>query len=105
MLFQIGVFILDYVFLQDELDALEGVKCRVPFQYAWGGLGFHDAIILGSESADDDSVVVKVVFMHPINKKMQPCPYFLKGDCKYEDVKCHYSHGYSVKLEEVQDFK
>lgn len=43
--------------------------------------------------------------MHPTNKKMQPCPYYLEGNCKYSDDKCHYSHGYAVRLDEVQDLR
>ncbi|XP_045024732.1 zinc finger CCCH-type with G patch domain-containing protein isoform X3 [Daphnia magna] len=89
--------------LEEELTALEGVKCKVPFKYEWGGIGYHNAIILGSELNEDGLVYVKAVFMHPTNKKMQPCPYYLEGNCKYSDDKCHYSHGYAVRLDEVQD--
>lgn len=89
--------------LEEELSALEGVKCKVPFKYEWGGIGYHNAIILGSELNEDGLVYVKAVFMHPTNKKMQPCPYYLEGNCKYSDDKCHYSHGYAVRLDEVQD--
>ncbi|EFX62843.1 hypothetical protein DAPPUDRAFT_336348, partial [Daphnia pulex] len=90
--------------LDEELSALEGMKCKAPFKYEWGGVGYHSAIILGSELGEDDLVYVKAVFMHPTTKKMQPCPYFLEGNCKYPDEKCHYSHGYTVRLDEVQDF-
>lgn len=81
------------------------MKCKVPFKYEWGGLGYHNAIILGSELGDEDLVYVKTVFMHPTAKKMQPCPFFLEGNCKYSDEKCHFSHGHIVRLDEVQDFK
>lgn len=81
------------------------MKCKAPFKYEWGGVGYHSAIILGSELGEDDLVYVKAVFMHPTTKKMQPCPYFLEGNCKYSDEKCHYSHGYTVRLDEVQDFR
>lgn len=90
---------------QNELDALEGVKCKVPFQYKWGGVGYHDAIVLSSELADDGTVLVRTVFMHPIMKKMKPCPYFLEGTCKYSDEKCHFSHGHQVRLEELRDYR
>ena len=89
---------------QAELSALEGMKCKAPFKYEWGGVGYHNAIILGSELSEDDLIFVKAVFIHPTTKKMQPCPYFLEGNCKYPDEKCHYSHGYTVRLDEVQDF-
>ena len=90
---------------QDELQSLEGVKCKVLFRYEWGGFGYHNAIILGSELSEDSSICVNVVFMHPTSKQMQPCPYYLDGTCKYSDDRCHYSHGYSVKLDEIQDYK
>ena len=91
--------------MQNEVKALEGVKCKSPFQYEWGGFGFHNAIILGTEVFEDETVYVKVVFMHPTSKQMQPCPYFLEGKCKYSDEKCHFSHGYTVKLNEIQDYR
>lgn len=85
------------------MAALEGMKCQVPFQYEWGGLGYHNAIILSAE-AEAGSVSVQVVFMHPTSKRMQPCPYFLEGECKYPDDKCHYSHGYLAKLDTIKDY-
>lgn len=91
--------------LQNELQKLEGQKCQVPFKYAWGGLGYHNAIILDTHFDDEGDVSVEVVFMHPTMKKMQPCPYFLEGSCKYATDKCHYSHGYIVKLDAVRDYK
>lgn len=94
-----------FFYFKEELSALEGLKCKVPFKYEWGGLGYHNAIVIGSELGEEDLVYVKTVFMHPTTKKMQPCPYFLEGNCKYSDEKCHYSHGHIVRLDEVQDFK
>lgn len=97
---------LFHLLYQNELGALEGVKCKVPFQYEWGGLGFHNAIILGTEIDEDDGTVhINVVFMHPTSKKMKPCPFYLEGHCKYSDGTCHYSHGYSVQLDQVQNYK
>jgi len=90
--------------IEDDLKVLEGVKCKVPFRYEWGGLGYHNAIILGTEVLEDATVGVNVVFMHPTDKQMQPCPYYLEGKCKYSDEKCHFSHGYSVKLNEIRDY-
>ena len=78
---------------------------KIPFRYEWGGLGYHNAIIMSSELDEDDVIHVSAVFMHPTTKKMQPCPYYLEGTCKYSDEKCHYSHGYNVRLDEVQDLK
>ena len=60
---------------------------------------------MSSELDEDDVIHVSAVFMHPTTKKMQPCPYYLEGTCKYSDEKCHYSHGYNVRLDEVQDLK
>lgn len=96
---------LIYLLFQRELEALEGVKCKVPFHHEWSGLSYHNAIVIGSEIAEDDSVNVQVVFMHPTSKKMKPCPYYLEGTCKYADEKCHYSHGFSVPLTSIQDYR
>lgn len=80
------------------------MKCKVPFKYEWGGIGYHNAVVLDSE-VQENVVFIKAVFMHPTMKKMQPCPYYLEGNCKYSEEKCHYSHGYVVRLDELQDFE
>ena len=90
---------------QDQLQKLEGLKCQVPFNYAWGGVGYHNAIILAADVTDEGKIAAEVVFMHPTSKEMQPCPYFLESKCKYSEEKCHYSHGYSVTLDSIRDYE
>ncbi|KAG8200388.1 hypothetical protein JTE90_028566 [Oedothorax gibbosus] len=91
------------------LDSMEGNKCRAPFMREWGEKGFHNALIFstdleGQDIQDPQEVKVKVMFCNPTCDQMRPCPFFLDGHCKFSDDKCRFSHGYSVKFSELEEY-
>lgn len=45
------------------------------------------------------------MFVNPIHKKMVPCPYYLEGECKFPDDKCHYSHGELIPFADLKEYK
>ncbi|XP_043275966.1 zinc finger CCCH-type with G patch domain-containing protein [Venturia canescens] len=97
--------------IEDELKALEGMKCRAPHGSSWGGTGYHNAMV-SSIHRDENEIItsindikVRVLFVNPTHKEMLPCPYFLDGACKFSDEQCHYSHGEVVPLSNLQEYK
>ena len=92
--------------LKDELQSLIGTKCQAPHIHLWGSKAYHNAFVCGLDESQDDisKIMVKVLFTNPTHQEMIPCPYYLDGDCKFDDEKCRYSHGESVHLDELKDF-
>nr|XP_015909893.1 zinc finger CCCH-type with G patch domain-containing protein isoform X2 [Parasteatoda tepidariorum] len=90
------------------LSSMEGNKCRAPFRSQRGEIGYHNAIIFSTDLEDDiddiQDVMVKVMFCNPVCEEMRPCPYFLDGHCKFHDNRCRYSHGYSIKYSDLEEY-
>lgn len=95
--------------LYKVLSSMEGKKCRAPFVRQWGERGYHNALIFSTDLEEQDiedlnNVQVKVMFCNPICDEMKPCPFFLDGHCKFDAEKCRFSHGYSVKYTDLEDY-
>lgn len=97
--------------IEEELEALEGMKCRAPYGSSWGGIGYHNAMVWSVHREENESITslndikVRVVFMNPTHKEMLPCPYFLEGDCKFSEEQCHFSHGEIIPLSSLQEYR
>nr|XP_039262498.1 zinc finger CCCH-type with G patch domain-containing protein-like [Styela clava] len=95
----------------EYVDDISGVKCQAPFSTEWSGTQYHNAMIQVAVENDesicdkaDNEMNVKVLFLNPIMKEMQPCPYYLEGNCKFDEAGCRYSHGYIVNIFELRPF-
>lgn len=96
--------------IEEELKALEGMKCRAPHGSGWGGISHHNAMVCSIHAENDvvvtsmNDIKVRVMFTNPTHKEMLPCPYFLDGECRFSDDQCHYSHGEIVPLSSLQEY-
>ncbi|CAG0883198.1 unnamed protein product [Darwinula stevensoni] len=92
----------------DSMDSLVGLKCRAPFKSPWGSSRYHNAVIFHVEPSELQKnmadIEVKVLFLQPTELKMLPCPYYMDGNCRFEDAKCKFSHGHIVKLHDLMDY-
>ncbi|CAK1548286.1 unnamed protein product [Leptosia nina] len=93
--------------IEDELSSLLGMKCAVYHTHSWGGKSLHNAMVSSvmprQEEDQFGDLQVRVLFTHPTHTEMLPCPYFLNGDCKFEDEQCRYSHGAIVHLSSLKE--
>nr|KAF6272997.1 zinc finger CCCH-type and G-patch domain containing [Pipistrellus kuhlii] len=89
--------------LEDEGE-LSGTKVNAPYYSSWGTLEYHNAMIVGTEEADDGSAVVRVLYLYPTHKSLKPCPFFLEGKCRFLD-NCRFSHGQVVSVDELRPFQ
>ncbi|XP_010874080.2 zinc finger CCCH-type with G patch domain-containing protein [Esox lucius] len=88
---------------EGEVETLSGTKVRAPYRTSWGRLEYHNAMIVGTERCDTDEPQVRVLYVHPTQKSMKPCPFFLEDKCRFED-NCRFSHGEVVYVSELRDF-
>ncbi|XP_028849913.1 zinc finger CCCH-type with G patch domain-containing protein-like [Denticeps clupeoides] len=90
---------------EEEEDALSGTRVRAPYRTSWGTLEYHNAMVVGTEPPDGDSVEaqVRVLYIHPTHRSMKPCPFFLEDKCRFMD-NCRFSHGEVVCASELRDF-
>ncbi|XP_045512852.1 zinc finger CCCH-type with G patch domain-containing protein isoform X3 [Pieris brassicae] len=93
--------------IEDELSTLLGMKCAVYHTHSWGGHSLNNAMVSSVVPRQDDDqfgdLQVRVLFTHPTHTEMLPCPYFLNGECKFDDEKCRYSHGAVVQLSSLKE--
>ncbi|XP_035894645.1 zinc finger CCCH-type with G patch domain-containing protein [Anopheles stephensi] len=91
----------------DELDfdGLIGSKCSAPHLHSWGSTAYHNAMVCSLDTSDLADATAKVLFTNPTHREMIPCAYFLEGECRFADDKCHYSHGEVVRLDELRDYR
>ncbi|XP_049278324.1 zinc finger CCCH-type with G patch domain-containing protein [Anopheles funestus] len=92
---------------QEELDfdGLVGSKCSAPHLHTWGSTAYHNAMVCSLDTSDLAEATAKVLFTNPTHREMIPCTYFLEGDCRFADDKCHYSHGEVVRLDQLRDYR
>ncbi|XP_016057684.1 PREDICTED: zinc finger CCCH-type with G patch domain-containing protein [Miniopterus natalensis] len=88
---------------EDERE-LSGRKVNAPYYSSWGTLEYHNAMIVGTEEADDGSAGVRVLYLYPTHKSLKPCPFFLEGKCRFQD-NCRFSHGQVVSVDELRPFQ
>ncbi|XP_050069541.1 zinc finger CCCH-type with G patch domain-containing protein [Anopheles maculipalpis] len=91
----------------DELDleGLVGSKCSAPHLHTWGSTTYHNAMVCSVDASNLAEATAKVLFTNPTHREMIPCSYFLEGECRFADDKCHYSHGEVVRLDELHDYR
>ncbi|XP_049724802.1 zinc finger CCCH-type with G patch domain-containing protein isoform X2 [Loxodonta africana] len=88
----------------DEEEELSGTKVNAPYYSPWGTLEYHNAMIVGTEQAEDGSAAVRVLYLYPTHKSLKPCPFFLEGKCRFKE-NCRFSHGQVVPVDELRPFQ
>ncbi|KAJ9587031.1 hypothetical protein L9F63_019373 [Diploptera punctata] len=95
--------------IEEELSALQGMKCQAPHKHGWGEVSYHNALVCGAQVCDGgstmDDIQVRIMFTNPTHRDMLPCPYYLEGECRFSDEQCHFSHGESVRLSDLKEYK
>ncbi|KAM3966472.1 zinc finger CCCH-type with G patch domain-containing protein-like [Aphomia sociella] len=94
--------------IEDELATLLGMKCAVYHTHKWGGQpSLHNAMVSAVVPRQDDDqfkdLQVRVLFTHPTHAEMLPCPFYLEGECRFDDEQCRYSHGNIVPLSNLKE--
>ncbi|XP_051532197.1 zinc finger CCCH-type with G patch domain-containing protein-like [Myxocyprinus asiaticus] len=87
----------------DEEEDISGTKVCAPYRTSWGTLEYHNALVVCSEEPEGEDARVRVLYLHPTNKSMKPCGFFLEGKCRFMD-NCRYSHGMVVCVSELRNF-
>ncbi|XP_061486926.1 zinc finger CCCH-type with G patch domain-containing protein [Rhineura floridana] len=85
-------------------EEASGMKVKAPYYSSWGTLEYHNAMIVGSESLEDGSPGVRVLYLYPTHKSLKPCPFFLDDKCRFKE-NCRFSHGQVVSVEELRPFE
>ncbi|XP_021950508.1 zinc finger CCCH-type with G patch domain-containing protein [Folsomia candida] len=103
--------------IQEELSALEGMRCIAPHEEQWGQIGYYPAMIsevINCDKSDLDGstdefncvseIKVRVIFLHPVVKSQLMCPYLKDNCCKFSEFECRYSHGEIVQFSKLRDY-
>uniref|UniRef100_A0A182SA81 Zinc finger CCCH-type with G patch domain-containing protein n=1 Tax=Anopheles maculatus TaxID=74869 RepID=A0A182SA81_9DIPT len=88
-----------------DFEGLLGSKCSAPHLHSWGSTAYHNAMVCSLDTSSLADATAKVLFTNPTHREMIPCTYFLEGECRFPDNKCHYSHGEVVRLDELRDYR
>ncbi|XP_034552570.1 zinc finger CCCH-type with G patch domain-containing protein [Notolabrus celidotus] len=88
---------------EEEEDELSGTKVRAPYRTKWGTLEYHNAMVVGAEPTDGGEAQVRVLYLHPTQRSMKPCPFYLEDRCRFMED-CRFSHGEVVFVSELRDF-
>lgn len=88
----------------EDDGGLSGRKVNAPYYSSWGTLEYHNAMVVGTEEAEDGSACVRVLYLYPTHKSLKPCPFFLEGKCRFQD-NCRFSHGQVVSVDELRPFQ
>ncbi|XP_015267711.1 PREDICTED: zinc finger CCCH-type with G patch domain-containing protein [Gekko japonicus] len=89
---------------EEEEEVASGMKVKAPYYSSWGTLEYHNAMIVGSESMEDGTAGVRVLYLYPTHKSLKPCPFFLEERCRFKE-NCRFSHGQVVPVEELRPFE
>ncbi|XP_069898416.1 zinc finger CCCH-type with G patch domain-containing protein-like [Dipodomys merriami] len=89
---------------RDPEEELSGAKVNAPYYSAWGTLEYHNAMVVGTEEAEDGTACVRVLYLYPTHKSLKPCPFFLEGKCRFKE-NCRFSHGQVVSVDELRPFQ
>lgn len=78
---------------KEELKNAIGQKCSAPYTFAWGAKEYHNAIICSLVTDLDkvgslDDIKVTVLYTNPVHRNMVPCPFYLEGECRFDNDKC-----------------
>ncbi len=69
---------------EEEVD-LSGTKVRAPYRTPWGTLEYHNAMVVCPEEPEGEEARVQVLYLHPTNKCMKPCGFYLEDKCRFMD--------------------
>ncbi|XP_022222615.2 zinc finger CCCH-type with G patch domain-containing protein [Drosophila obscura] len=96
--------------LRAKYNALIGEKCSAPHEHSWGALSYHNALICG---VDDEVIInsnsvldvrLRVLYINPTHCEMLPCAYYLEGECRFDEIRCRYSHGALVPGASIKSY-
>ncbi|XP_061195574.1 zinc finger CCCH-type with G patch domain-containing protein-like [Saccostrea echinata] len=90
--------------ITEELAEIVGTLCRAPYMHDWGSSSYHNAMVTDIKTSDDNEIIASVLFCNPTHEGMLPCEYHIEGKCKFTPDQCRYSHGHSVKLEDLREY-
>ncbi|XP_034474759.1 zinc finger CCCH-type with G patch domain-containing protein [Drosophila innubila] len=96
--------------LRAKYNAMLGEKCSAPHEHSWGALSYHNALICGVDDeliVDDNGVLdvrLRVLYTNPTHREMLPCNYYLEGECRFDEIRCRYSHGALVPGAAIRDY-
>ncbi|XP_047039923.1 zinc finger CCCH-type with G patch domain-containing protein isoform X2 [Helicoverpa zea] len=65
--------------------------------------GAYESAKEDKSDSDEEDIEVRVLFTHPTHAEMLPCPFYLDGECKFDDEQCRYSHGALVHLSNLKE--
>ncbi|XP_077286859.1 zinc finger CCCH-type with G patch domain-containing protein isoform X2 [Arctopsyche grandis] len=95
--------------ITNELTSLEGTHCGVLFSHKWGGApSLYNAMVCSiikdnlNSHLTYDNIQVRVMFTNPTSIEMVPCPYYLEGECKFDEDDCRFSHGEIVPFSSLK---
>ncbi|KRZ80271.1 Protein dif-1 [Trichinella papuae] len=91
----------------DLFEQFIGLRCRVPCDNKHSSLLYHNAIIFDIEdmtSSTSEDILVKVLYINPVERSMQPCKHFLDNRCTFNE-NCRYSHGETVKFADIIEYE
>lgn len=75
----------------EEEEDMSGTKVQAPYRTSWGTLEYHNAMVVCPEEPEGDEARVRVLYLHPTNKSMKACSFYLEDKCRFLD-NCRYSH-------------
>lgn len=75
----------------EEEEDISGTKVRAPYRTSWGTLEYHNAMVVCPEEPEGEESRVRVLYLHPTNKSMKACSFYLEDKCRFLD-NCRYSH-------------
>lgn len=70
---------------EEEDIPLSGTKVCAPYRTSWGTLEYHNAMVVCPEEPEGEEARVRVLYLHPTNKSMKPCGFYLEGKCRFMD--------------------
>lgn len=92
----------------EDGSELHGLKCSALLRESWGGLSYHNAMIMckdGTSAGPEEDFDVRVLFTQPLYPAMKACSFFLEGSCKFTAENCKFSHGHTVPFSELQPYQ
>lgn len=90
--------------LSTIVQQLEGRKCRAPYRHPSGRVEYHNAMVMGVDCHDEEGASLTVLFMNPTCEAMKTCDFFMADKCRFDALRCKYSHGYVISLEVIKEF-
>ncbi|KTF74777.1 hypothetical protein cypCar_00040396 [Cyprinus carpio] len=69
---------------EEEVD-ISGTKVRAPYRTSWGTLEYHNAMVVCPEEPEGEEARVWLLYLHPTNKSMKPCGFYLEVKCCFMD--------------------